>query len=476
MQTMPIINKFYSFQQCTGWSLIDVMGSLLDSAVSFEEVIAACSTDEDTDNNPDTNSNEECVNAITDLADSDNPLATYVLDLYNDPEKFCGCNSDLGNGLPQCVVSGFGPTEIDLTSVSEFSCLFDELCEEFESTCAMIGHGVLDCINNSEISGTEDLSCALMCDQIAIPPGCYTVFEANGGDLLTLDSRLDEYGNKCGGDGGDGGDGGGGGGHNDNTIIECDSSDAALHPPPCSFDMSIPSAINQLASCTNWNIVELIGDVVETTADTTDNPFLALVAGCADTTTSEGVATCLNDIEDFRDDEENPMAKYIKDITDDPYEICECNYRFEQRIPGCVFSMGSMEYNLGEMKYVSCLFNDFCIEFDNLCEDMAGIFDQCVDLQKDWKCENVEECLKDRGMPEDVINGNLDIPNCRWGEMEDYNGLKDKVRGFQRKCLAIEIPDGDGSGGGGGGGGGRGGGAKGGGAGVGGGRGRGAGG
>tara|TARA_B110000305_G_scaffold207630_1_gene239280 strand:- start:2 stop:565 length:564 start_codon:yes stop_codon:yes gene_type:complete len=133
MQTIPITTSLFTFQSCTGWSLLDVVGALLDSVGAFEGVIASCSggTDTDADAAPSSSSPTACVDAISDLASGDNPLATYVYDLYTDPEKYCGCNTNLGSSLPGCVVQ-FGGAEIDLTRVQTTSCLFEELCEEYE--------------------------------------------------------------------------------------------------------------------------------------------------------------------------------------------------------------------------------------------------------------------------------------------------------------------------------------------------------
>ena len=163
-------------------------------------------------------------------------------------------------------------------------------------------------------------------------------------------------------------------------------------------------------------------------------PFLGLVDSCKDVSTNAGMSDCLNELEDFRDDESNPMSKYVKDITDDPYDLCECNTEFDKRIPSCVFNMGTQQFNLGEMKFVSCLFNDFCIEWDGLCGSLAGEIDKCINVESTADdCEAISDCLRGEGFPEDLIDGRLDMPNCRWRQMADYDKLQKRVGIFQRE-------------------------------------------
>lgn len=140
--------------------------------------------------------------------------------------------------------------------------------------------------------------------------------------------------------------------------------------------MSIPSAINQLASCTNWNIVGLISDVIEVSSEEDhQNGIVTLIEGCTDAESSQGVDDCLKDLQAFSEDEDNPMAQYINDIMEDPVLICSCNRNFNRKIPACVFEMGSTSL---------CVFDNYYPDSDSDSESNSNSDSGSACLEMIW--------------------------------------------------------------------------------------------
>ena len=133
-----------SFSTCTGWSLADLIEVVTGSLQSFQDVVEACGGAEG--GGDDATPDAGCVAAITELAtDDDNPLRPFISDLVSDPQKYCGCNEDFYDSAPTCTITG----GIDLGQAKEFSCFFDEICDELSQTCELVEAGVMTCLNNA---------------------------------------------------------------------------------------------------------------------------------------------------------------------------------------------------------------------------------------------------------------------------------------------------------------------------------------
>ena len=94
MDGLMIVSTMNDFQGCTNWEPWDLVDNLLGGEMSFGSLIDACGDLDGITIDP-----EGCLHAIHDVADDDdNIFHSYISDIYDDPNKYCGCNKDLLGG------------------------------------------------------------------------------------------------------------------------------------------------------------------------------------------------------------------------------------------------------------------------------------------------------------------------------------------------------------------------------------------
>ena len=162
-----IVMVMSDFQQCTDWDGWDLIPKLLDGEATFGKLISECGEVDDVTTDP-----QGCLHAIHEASeDTDNPLHEYISDLYDDPDKYCGCNKEMLGGLPQCMYNGQGGgVAIDTKSALLASCLMNEFCEEMETTCKTIGNKIESCLDRA--MGVGDVDCTESCHDFELPIGC----------------------------------------------------------------------------------------------------------------------------------------------------------------------------------------------------------------------------------------------------------------------------------------------------------------
>jgi hypothetical protein len=169
-QTAEMFQALTGFQQCTGWDPAELFVALISGQDDFINLITECGDLDDFDP-------QGCIQAVHDVAnDQDNPMHKYIHDFYDDPRKCCSCNSDFGSSLHSCEFALAG-SSIHTAEVILGSCLFDELCDEFQTTCQVLGESIESCIARSgALSATataSSVSCQEDCHEFETPTGCY---------------------------------------------------------------------------------------------------------------------------------------------------------------------------------------------------------------------------------------------------------------------------------------------------------------
>ena len=188
---LAFISTLNDFRQCTDWNGLDLIASLLDGEASFGQLISSCGGFDDITTDP-----EGCLHAIHEASeDTDNPLHEYISDIYDDPDKYCGCNKDMLGSLPQCMYNGIYGA-IDTNDALLASCLINEFCQEIETTCKTIGNKIEDCVDHAMGELGSDVNCAESCHDFELPTGCMR--HAIEGDLeaklLSYDAACEESG------------------------------------------------------------------------------------------------------------------------------------------------------------------------------------------------------------------------------------------------------------------------------------------
>ncbi|GMH80499.1 hypothetical protein TL16_g08570 [Triparma laevis f. inornata] len=193
MQIGGVLSTLNDYRTCTGWDPVELISALSDAEAldGLEELVAACGNTDDWVDDPTT-----CLMAIDDAAsDQGNPFHTYISEIYEDPDKYCDCNKVLASDLPSCNLS-WQDNDIDTNQVLLGSCLFHELCEEFDATCVAIGENIDGCIKRGMDASGAVTDCSESCTaDFTLPVGCVrSVIDTD------LENDLDSYNEVCGGD------------------------------------------------------------------------------------------------------------------------------------------------------------------------------------------------------------------------------------------------------------------------------------
>ena len=434
-RAVPVV---LGFQTCSGWSATELAVALVNSAAVFEDVAMKCSgsipTPPDGEGGgggggggggdgtipPVTPPTDECMTALQEMADTHNPMARYVKDLFTNPTKYCKCNDSFGSDLPSCKLDSPNLT-VDLTKMKQVSCLFNEVCDEITNTCAMLVDAIKTCLDNSGVAaaiaaGTTIDKCDLDCGAVMPPQTCLSPDPPP--HWLEVKSELDIYYAAC-----------------EKTDEETDYGDCmALAPdiggaPPatCSLDLALGSTIMVFVQCTNWDPSKIAADFAAS-----ELPFEEILAPCAMPDNMNACFLALHKESKNND----PMSKYIKAMYENTDKYCGCNADLFKGLPEpCSFRFSGKSLDLGQVKFSTCLFGELCADLERACDTLAASLQHCLPNKTTYKaneCASVKaDCLA-QGVSEDMLTTTSFPPGCKSGMLPP---LHNRVRHFEVTCL-----------------------------------------